>query len=846
MCFFSLSGQTLIQSFPYVQDFDGPGFVPDNQNSNPGQPTITLAEGWSNATADDPQDWAIRSIATGSSNTGPSQDHTGNNGNYLYVEDGYGNYPSIVLLSPWFDLSLLSCPVASFYIHHQSNIQPSNLLSFELEDSSGWQQNIIPVQYGDTSSAWKRVQIDLRPYQGQTIRLGFRVSNDQTGFQNDIALDDFTLDEGNWPELILEDLFLPLSACDLGVVEEFDLSLRNTGCIPLDSLVFGVYLDSQLVGRDTLFTTLLPQSKLDFTHTTSLNLSTPGIYTVEVKAEMNGMALSGTLSTKKEVESLSPPTPPTLLGDTICPLEPATLTHAGSERLIWSTANGQILAWDSSFQTPSLPNGGTYFAQSVDFEAREIGKTGVKSFAPGRYFLQFTSQGKVLLDKLGLYFSQYDSAEVSIYLSPGGYMGKTSDSLAWTLFHQASVLGAGPTQVVELALPLAIWEASTTMGMMIVSNKPLAYHDDLFSAEQAFLYMQGGPRKGQAWQDSLLLEESWTGILSYQEWRCASSPQPVSITLYPEAMLDWPTDTLFCQGDSIFLDAGTGTQFLWGDGVTQHARWISQTGTYSVQKSGLMGCFVMDSIQVSNPPPILVSTDSMFSASCPNSEDGMIFVSADGGLLPLSFQWQHGDSSLVISGLNAGYYSLLVSDAAGCKTSVDSLYLPSQDSLPEAAFSFSLDQTQVQLENLSNGASSYQWDFGDGTAFSHESSPSHTYATPGLYTIQLIVSNACGSDTIEEIIDLTTVSISSLQAHDLRLQYVPQDQALHLTARGLPGRYIEVSVTDLSGKQMYLASFSLKEAEALEKKISTPWPKGIYILRLGNREGQWSQKFQID
>ncbi|MCB9231434.1 MAG: PKD domain-containing protein [Bacteroidia bacterium] len=45
------------------------------------------------------------------------------------------------------------------------------------------------------------------------------------------------------------------------------------------------------------------------------------------------------------------------------------------------------------------------------------------------------------------------------------------------------------------------------------------------------------------------------------------------------------------------------------------------------------------------------------------------------------------------------------------------------------------------------GATSWAWDFGDGGT-STQQNPSHTYASAGTYTVCLVVSNACGADTI--------------------------------------------------------------------------------------------------
>jgi len=62
------------------------------------------------------------------------------------------------------------------------------------------------------------------------------------------------------------------------------------------------------------------------------------------------------------------------------------------------------------------------------------------------------------------------------------------------------------------------------------------------------------------------------------------------------------------------------------------------------------------------------------------------------------------------------------------------------DSCPTANFSITNNNvsadTPVQFSNLSTGASSYLWVFGDGTT-STNANPSHVYGTPGTYTAKL-------------------------------------------------------------------------------------------------------------
>ena len=66
---------------------------------------------------------------------------------------------------------------------------------------------------------------------------------------------------------------------------------------------------------------------------------------------------------------------------------------------------------------------------------------------------------------------------------------------------------------------------------------------------------------------------------------------------------------------------------------------------------------------------------------------------------------------------------------------------------PIADFSALSTGLNVDFANTSTSASLYSWQFGDG-AVSALAAPSHLYAQPGTYTVQLIAQGACENDTI--------------------------------------------------------------------------------------------------
>ena len=79
------------------------------------------------------------------------------------------------------------------------------------------------------------------------------------------------------------------------------------------------------------------------------------------------------------------------------------------------------------------------------------------------------------------------------------------------------------------------------------------------------------------------------------------------------------------------------------------------------------------------------------------------------------------------------------------------------DPLPVANFSFSgntnLPPCQVNFVNSSTNASTYVWDFGDGTQTSTQQNPQHTFTAGGTYSVQLTATGSGGSNS-------TTKSVS--------------------------------------------------------------------------------------
>lgn len=73
---------------------------------------------------------------------------------------------------------------------------------------------------------------------------------------------------------------------------------------------------------------------------------------------------------------------------------------------------------------------------------------------------------------------------------------------------------------------------------------------------------------------------------------------------------------------------------------------------------------------------------------------------------------------------------------------------------PVPSFTFEINDKTVTFTNTSTDATSYSWDFGDGSALSTEQNPTYTYATYSDYDVRLTATGDGGSET-----NKTTISV---------------------------------------------------------------------------------------
>ena len=182
-----------------------------------------------------------------------------------------------------------------------------------------------------------------------------------------------------------------------------------------------------------------------------------------------------------------------------------------------------------------------------------------------------------------------------------------------------------------------------------------------------------------------------------------------------------PTATISSQTNATCFGSSNGTAnstasggtspytFLWNTTPpqnTQNATGLS-AGTYTVIVTDATGCTNTQTVAITQPAAMTASITTT-QASC-GQNDGTASANPNGGTSPYTYMWNISfQSTQTISGLSAGSYSVIVTDASGCSQTFSTTVTNSNG--PTAVAGTSATITSGSSANLTaSGGVSYSW-----------------------------------------------------------------------------------------------------------------------------------------
>jgi gliding motility-associated-like protein len=267
--------------------------------------------------------------------------------------------------------------------------------------------------------------------------------------------------------------------------------------------------------------------------------------------------------------------------------------------------------------------------------------------------------------------------------------------------------------------------------------------------------------------------------------------QPGTLTLSNTTSSYVGGNNISCNGfidGSIDLTPGGGLgpyDFSWSgpNGFTSTIEDISglEAGAYQVILSDVNGCFLSDSIYLSEPNLVSATlTPSLFNGenniTCSGVNDGSVTTVAAGGVAPYDYSWTgigaFSSSNQNINSLVAGTYNLTVTDTNGC-IGTKSITLVEPDSLIGVTSSPTYNgNNNISCFGLSNGSAnltiaggtspfSYTWNGPSGYTSSLEDI---TNIGGGTYSVQIMDNNGCIDSSFITLVEPDSLLLSSLNS----------------------------------------------------------------------------------
>ncbi len=260
-----------------------------------------------------------------------------------------------------------------------------------------------------------------------------------------------------------------------------------------------------------------------------------------------------------------------------------------------------------------------------------------------------------------------------------------------------------------------------------------------------------------------------------------------------------PTATISSFNDVDCYNNGNGTAtvsavggttpytFLWSDGQNTITATNLNGGVFSVVVSDANGCNSTAYVTITEPPYLnynLATVDNLCNGDCL----GIATATPFGGTPPYSYQWVGGGNNPSDSsntGLCAGTYSLIITDANSCDTINNTI------TITEPPF---LSLTQMTGDETCNGAGdgwaqvlvsggtmpyTYQWD----ANANNQTTPIATNLSAGTYTVYVTDGNGCIQTITSTVNTPNPMSFNNVTTQDLTC-YLSNDGQITSGATG--------------------------------------------------------------
>jgi ligand-binding sensor domain-containing protein len=277
-------------------------------------------------------------------------------------------------------------------------------------------------------------------------------------------------------------------------------------------------------------------------------------------------------------------------------------------------------------------------------------------------------------------------------------------------------------------------------------------------------------------------------------------------------------------------------EYLWDDDDATTFSAVSGLKAnrwYHVRVSDAGGQTATDSIYLTEPPALEISIDTVI-APCYQNADGSIVAGISGGTAPYTYAWNTNDTSLALSDIQAGVYTLSVSDINNCVAN----QTDTVREMPEIITGNIYGETTVNENEIysytvnGNLGSEFEWTIQGGTIMSGQGTDNITAHWTDEINGTLSVTETkgrCSGDPVSVNVTVLSSATDTQADNGLKVYTIPSSQKAILEFSNPKGEKYQLMVTNLSGQIIKIEKSILTDHYEMNMEGI---PAGIYLIEL--------------
>ena len=157
--------------------------------------------------------------------------------------------------------------------------------------------------------------------------------------------------------------------------------------------------------------------------------------------------------------------------------------------------------------------------------------------------------------------------------------------------------------------------------------------------------------------------------------------------------------------------------------------------------------------------------------------------------------------------------------------------------VPSTSFSHTTgDNGTATFTNTSTGATSYNWEFGDGES-SNEESPVHVYQQSGEYMVTLTAENECGFSSATITVQVILTGVGEIPGiSEFNVFPNPNSGRFTMKLTGEPQSSLELSFTNVLGQSLLNEKADFRSGQLTKEFSFGQLPSGVYIFQVKSGE----------